>query len=174
MRITRATTARSLGILVLSASLASSALAQRIPASSSDSGRRAVVAIDQATINNNINNAYNTANYAANVGNNAQNTANWAVALANDAQRAANQAMSAANNSYGRIVGQFSWNNCNGHTSSCTTASGLCITGFPIPPWPNVPGNLCPAGSGYHGGYTQDTGSPGGPGDGGGSGGAGG
>lgn len=174
MRITRATTARALGLLVLSASLATSALAQRIPASSSDSGRRAVVAIDQATITNNINNAYNTANYAANVGNNAQNTANWAVSLANNAQSAANQALSAANNSYGRIVGQFHWSNCNGMTSGCTTATGICITGFPIPQWPNVPGNLCPGGAGYYGGYNvQDSGS-GGPGDGGGSGGAGG
>lgn len=172
MKSTRATTLRAFGLWLLMSCLACSSLAQRVPASSSDSGRRAVVAIDQNTINNNISNAWNTAN-------NAQNTANWAGAVGSNAQATANWAVdvanaanAAANAGYGKIVGQFNWTNCNGMTSGCQSASGLCITGFPIPSWPNVPPNLCPGGAGYYGGYSvqqADSGGPGGGGAGGGS-----
>jgi hypothetical protein len=172
MKTKRTQFMRRISVVIVAATIAGGALAQRVPASSSDSGRRAVVAIDQASINNSINNAQNTANYAVNVGGNANNAASNAQNTANYAVNVANAALSAANAGYGRIVGQFSWTNCNGMTSGCMSASGLCITGFPIPQWPSIPNNLCPAGSGYYGGYSQaqtDSGGPGGGGSGGGS-----
>lgn len=174
MKSHRTQLARRVGIALFAATLASGALAQRWPDSSADSGRRAVVVIDQAQINNNINNAQNTANYAVSVGGNANSAANNAQNTANYAVNVANAALSAANAGYGKIVGQFNWTNCNGMTSGCISAAGLCITGFPVPSWPNVPPNLCPGGAGYYGGYSQQDATPGGPGDGGGSGGAGG
>lgn len=172
MKQKRSPLKRRMGVVLLAATFAGGAVAQRVPASSSDSGRRAVVAIDQASINNNINNAQNTANYAVSVGGNANNAASNAQNTANYAVNVANAAMSAANSTYGRITGQFNWTNCNGMTSGCGSATGLCIAGFPVPQWPNVPGNLCPAGSGYYGGYSinqTDSGGPGGGGAGGGS-----
>jgi hypothetical protein len=172
MKTKRTQLARRVSIVLLAATFASSALAQRVPASSSDSGRRAVVAIDQASINNNINNALNTANYAVSVGGNANSAASNAQNTANYAVNVANAALSAANAGYGRITGQFAWTNCNGMTSGCGVANGLCISGFPVPQWPSVPLNLCPAGSGYYGNYSvnqADSGGPGGGGAGGGS-----
>jgi hypothetical protein len=172
MKSQRTQLARRIGLLLLTASVASSALAQRVPASSSDSGRRAVVAIDQASINNSINNAQTTANYAVNVGGNANTAAVNAQNTANYAVNVANAALTAANASYGKVVGQFDWTNCNGMTSSCTSARGLCIAGFPIPPWPNVPVDLCPGGAGYYGAYGVSGPTDGGPGGGGAGGGS--
>lgn len=78
------------------------AFGQQIPASSADSGRRAVIAVNQGTIYNNINNAQNSANNAWNYANNAQNTANAAYyndqvtnQIAQDARRRAEEAASA-------------------------------------------------------------------------------
>jgi hypothetical protein len=145
-------------LALLSTMLASSALAQRIPASSSDSGRRAVVAIDQQQINNNVNNAVNIANYANSVANNAQNSANNAQWTADRARDAAN----AAAGSGGEIVTQFNVPGNNGGS-----IIGLCIKGWD----PNSLANLgrwpCPGGSGPFVVREQGSGG-GGPGGGGG------
>lgn len=138
MASTRATRVSTLMMALLSTMLAGSALAQRIPASSSDSGRRAVVAIDQQQINNNVNNAVNIANYANSVANNAQNSANNAQWTADRARDAANAAAGAG----GAIVSQFNVGNAN------DSIIGLCIRGWDpnalayLSQWP------CPWGSG--------------------------
>lgn len=70
--------------------------AQLIPASSADSGRRAVIAVNQGTIYNNINNAQNSANNAWNYANSAQGTANNAYGAAVNAQAGADGAAGTA------------------------------------------------------------------------------
>jgi hypothetical protein len=146
MKLTRATTLRAFGLSLLMSCLACGSFAQRVPASSSDSGRRAVVAIDQNSINNSINNAYNTASYAVAVGNNAQNsannaqgTANWAAGMAQDAQARAGQA------GYGSVI--TSWNYQGGNSN--WNAFGLCLQGWNPDGAAQYTGNRpCPAGSG--------------------------
>lgn len=152
MKSTNTTTLRAFGLSLLMSCLACSSLAQRLPASSSDSGRRAVVAIDQATINNNINNAQNTANYGVAVGNNAQNTANYAVAVGSNAQGTADWAARLAQDagsraSYGSAVSPWAFNN-TGHGAQ--SASGLCLQGWdPNGAAQYTSGRIvCPAGSG--------------------------
>ncbi|MCR6481020.1 hypothetical protein NU688_33020 [Variovorax sp. ZS18.2.2] len=154
----RAAPRRALVLAVASCFVVGSTFAQSLPANSSDSGRRAVVAIDQTSINNNIKNVQNTANHAVNLTNGASGTAAQALSVANQALSAAN------NNAGGRVVGQFDWNNCSIYATGCSRAKGLCITGFPIPPWPFIPTDLCPPGSGYYGNWGHTDGeAPGGP-----------
>ncbi|MDN6888000.1 hypothetical protein QMO14_30945 [Variovorax sp. CAN2819] len=152
MKLNHSLLAARFGLVALAVTATFGAHAQRIPASSSDSGRRAVVAIDQATINNNINNAQNTANYGVAVGNNAQNTANYAVAVGGNAQGtadwAARMAQDAASRpSYGSAIASWSVNNTG---NSGWSASGLCLQGWD----PNGAAQytsgapVCPAGSG--------------------------
>lgn len=75
------------GAVILAAAACSLALAQSLPtpASSVDSGARAVVSIDIAGVRNTANAAYNTANSA-------YGTANWAANTANSAYNTANAA----------------------------------------------------------------------------------
>lgn len=82
---------KPIGCLALLAflTMAAGVTAQTIPASSADSGRRAVIAVDQATINNNINNAWNYANSA-------YSTATWAVSIGQGAQGTADDAKARA------------------------------------------------------------------------------
>lgn len=91
-------TIRALGLVAMLGTCSLAAVAQLIPASSADSGRRAVIAVNQGTIYNNINNAQNSANNAWNYANGAQNTANVAYNAANNAQYTANVANNAAGN----------------------------------------------------------------------------
>lgn len=136
MKLKRTRLARSVAVALLAVTMAGTALAQRIPASSSDSGRRAVVAIDQASINNYINNAQNTANHAVNVGNNAQGTADWAARMAQDA---------ATRTSYGSVI--TSWNYNGGQAA--WSAFGLCLQGWnPDGASQYTTQRPCPAGSG--------------------------
>lgn len=126
------------------------AIAQSIPASSADSGRRAVVAVDQSNIYNNINNANNNAINAANV-------ATWAVDLSNNAQNTANTAINIGNAAVN--IGNTAQDGVNRLTNAAP-AGGIvkggsmsdgsyeyqmiCVAGFP----PANPAGLCPAGSG--------------------------
>ncbi|WP_307692146.1 hypothetical protein [Variovorax ginsengisoli] len=84
--------------IAVSAFVATAAYAQLIPASSADSGRRAVIAIDQASINNNIQNA-------TNIGNNANAYADYASHQANNAQNSANTAQNGVNNLNNTVYG---------------------------------------------------------------------
>lgn len=79
------------------------AFGQQIPASSADSGRRAVIAVNQGSIYNGINNAYytgvnaqNSANIAYNTAVNAQAGADGAAGLAGEAYRRAGEAQNGA------------------------------------------------------------------------------
>lgn len=116
--------------------------AQRIPASSADSGRRAVVAVDQSNIYNSINNVNNTASYAYQVANNAQNTANYAASRAADAQATANGAAGGL-----KVAGTF---DIGSSAQGAWSARGLCLYNFAGTH--NLYGyglyNPCPGGSG--------------------------
>lgn len=152
MKLKRKRLARSVAVSLLAVTLAGTALAQRIPASSSDSGRRAVVAIDQASINNNINNAQNTANWAGNVGSAAQRTADYATQLAQEAS---------SRPSYGSVVA--SWYKAG--QQGDWTASGLCLQGWNPYGASVYTGTavVCPAGTGPYVIAAQQT--PGGVGE---------
>lgn len=150
MDLKRSRIAQHVAVALLTVTLVGNALAQRIPASSSDSGRRAVVAIDQAWINNNINNAQNTANYAVGVGNNAQNTANYAVNVGSNAQGTADWAArvaqdAATRTSYGSVITSWSYNG----GQAAWAAFGLCLQGWnPDGASQYTTQRPCPAGSG--------------------------
>ena len=136
MQLKRTSLAQVTAGMLLATSLVGSALAQRIPASSQDSGRRAIVAIDQASIINNINNAQNTANYAVGVGSNAQGTADYAVRVAQDA---------ATRTSHGSVI--TSWTYSGGQAA--WSAFGLCLQGWnPDGAALYTSNRPCPAGSG--------------------------
>lgn len=150
MHLKRMRLGQSIAVGLLALTLGGTALAQRIPASSSDSGRRAVVAIDQASINNHINNAQNTANYAVGVGNNAQNTANHAVNVGNNAQGTADWAArmaqdAATRTSYGSVITSWSYNG----GQAAWSGFGLCLQGWnPDGASQITTQRPCPAGSG--------------------------
>ncbi len=133
---------RGLAIAVLALSVGHAAYAQRIPASASDSGRRAVVAVDQSNIYNSINNANNTANYAYSVANNAQNTANYAESRAADAQAKANEASGGL-----KVAGTFEIGSA---AQGAWMARGLCLYNFGGSHNLSAYGlyNPCPGGSG--------------------------
>lgn len=147
MKKTRATAARVIALALLTVSFAGGAFAQNLPANSADSGRRAVVAIDQATINNNINNAVNIGNNATNIANYANsrvdgawNYANTAYNEARGARQAADSAAGTANwLVYGSVAGTFYFSHWGGDTGS-----GLCLRGYPGPDGKAD----CPAGTG--------------------------
>ncbi|MDM0036757.1 alanine-zipper protein [Variovorax sp. J22P271] len=121
------------------------ASAQSIPASSADSGRRAVVAVDQATINNNINNALNAGNNAWNYANSAYTVANTAVNIGNNAQYTANVANDTANYVNGKLAGGLPGSVVTGGSvrDGDTYYTLICVAGNTnsVPP-------VCPPGSG--------------------------
>lgn len=137
------------------------ATAQTIPASSADSGRRAVISIDQATINNTITNAQSTATAAYNYADAGYNTAvgasNYAGAaygLAADAQaRAINAQNSAGRGGFATSLMKTTFPSLN--------AGGevfACVWGWPGAETVQILGGnpgesyafYCPAGSGKY------------------------
>ena len=140
---------QTLGAMLLLTTSCVAAFAQSIPASSADSGRRAVIAVNQDNIYNNINNANNNAI-------NAGNLANWAVNLSNKAQNTANTAQNTANTAIN--IGNVAVDGVNRLTNAVpsggivmggefveagTKYSMICVRGFP---W-GYPA-ICPDGSG--------------------------
>lgn len=112
-------------MLAFAAPAAAAGYPVQVPASSADSGIRAVVAIDQANIYNNINNSYNVANNAVNI---------------------SNYAISLASNGTGRVVGTWAYRQTyeyqcsgNGADASCPPAQASNVVGQCISGWRWVP-----------------------------------
>ena len=121
-------TIRALGLVAMLGTCSLAAVAQLIPASSADSGRRAVIAVNQGTIYNNINNAQNSANNAWNYANVANNAAGNAQAGADGARGLAEAAYRRAEDGgAGMMVGMP------------IDVSGTNLSSFA--PWYKVPGD---------------------------------
>ncbi|VTU46173.1 hypothetical protein SRS16P2_00521 (plasmid) [Variovorax sp. SRS16] len=153
---------------VLVASLCGMTTAQTIPASSADSGRRAVISVDQATITNNVNNAQSTANAAYNYAGAAYNYADAGYNTAVGASNYAGAAYGLAADAQARAI------NAQNSAGRGGFATALMKTTFPslnaggevfacVWSWPGVeavpisggnPGEsyvfYCPAGSGKY------------------------
>jgi hypothetical protein len=136
---------KALPLFILCLTASSGSDAQRVPASSSDSGRRAIVAIDQNQINQTVNNAQTSANQAINISNHAVNVGNNAASVAWQANDQATRAISLA--SIGNVLGEASWTNCTRyHESDCHYLKAICIQGFSLPrEWNSVfvPPDVC-------------------------------
>jgi hypothetical protein len=135
MKTTYKNILRSVSLMLVTASFTTFSIAQRIPASSADSGRRAIVSINIAQTNSDVSwvysqtvNAQNTANWAGNVG-------NWAQTLANNAQNTANYAAGNEITQQFNVQGQHAW------------LAGLCIRNWGVD-YNEYRSNPCPGGSG--------------------------
>ncbi len=118
---------RSLCVL-LTCAFAGSGWAQVIPASSADSGRRAAVVIDQASIYTNINNAWQTGVNAWNYANSAYSYADASYNTAVYATNLAGAAQETAAAAYGR-GGGFATGVFTRHDGGNMTSQVACVYG---------------------------------------------
>lgn len=125
-----------------------------VPASSAGASSLATITIDQASINNNINNLYNGVNNAYNLAAVGYDTASYALGQAYGAQGMAASALgtagaayAAAQNSVGFMTTLTGYDYSGGHG-----ASYLCVAGYNVGAWLNANGitfqNQCPGNSG--------------------------